>query len=71
MTELTALVILEILVAGLILFGLTDLNILVADTSIPDSKTTTSQTKAGNSSAITIIMIAWTTASGEGGSNEL
>jgi hypothetical protein len=69
--RLVTVVTLAVLLVGLILFGLTDLNISVADTSIPDNKITTSQTKASNSSAIALIMIAWTTPSGEGGSNEL
>jgi len=60
-----------ILLAESILLGLTGLNISVADTSIPDNKITTSQTKASNSCAIAIVMIAWTTPSGEGGSNGL
>ena len=61
-----------ILLAELILFGLSDLNISVADTSVPDNKTTASQTKTNNSSTIAMIMgSAWTTPSGEGGSNEL
>jgi hypothetical protein len=65
--RLVTVVTLAILLAGLILFGLTDLNISVADTSIPDNKITTGQTKARNSSAIA--MTALTTPSGEGGSN--
>jgi len=64
---LTAAIIPAILPVGSILFGLTDLNISVADTSIPDNKITTGQTKARNSSAIA--MTALTTPSGEGGSN--
>lgn len=60
-----------ILLAGLILFGLTDLNISVADTSIPDNKITTGQTEASGSSATAVIVIASITRSGEGGSNEL
>jgi len=55
-----------ILLIDFILLGTNDTDIAVADTSIPDNKTTTSQTKARNSSAIAIIMIAWTTASDEG-----
>jgi len=62
---------LAILPVGLVLFDLSDTHISVADTSIPDNKITTGQTKASNSSAIATTMIAWTTPSGEGGSNEL
>jgi hypothetical protein len=60
-----------ILLIGLVLLGSNDRDISVADTGIPDNKVTTSQTKASNSSAIAIIMIAWTTPSGEGGANGL
>jgi hypothetical protein len=60
-----------ILLIGLVLLGSNDRDISVADTSIPDNKITTSQTKASNSSAIAITMIAWTIPSGEGGSNGL
>jgi len=65
------LIILAILLIELVLLGLSDIHISVADTSIPDNKITTGQTKASNSSAIAMIMIAWTAPSGEGGSNEL
>ena len=71
MKRLVTAVTLAILLVGLVLIGSGDNDISVADTSIPDNKVTTSQTKASNSSAIAIIMIAWTTPSGEGGSNEL
>jgi len=69
--RLVTIVTLAILPVGLVLFDLTDTDISVADTSIPDNKITTGQTKASNSSAIAMIMIAWTTPAGEGGSNEL
>ena len=71
MKRLVTIVTFAIFLAGLVLFDLTDTDISVADTSIPDNKITTGQTKASNSSAIAMIMIAWTTPSGEGGSNEL
>jgi hypothetical protein len=58
-----------ILPVGFILFGLTDLNISVADTSIPNNEIAPSQSKARNSCAVAMIMGARTTASGEGGSN--
>jgi hypothetical protein len=60
-----------ILLIGLVLLGSNDRDISVADTSIPDNKITTSQTKASNSSAIAVTMITWITPSGERGSNEL
>jgi len=65
------LVIIAVILVGLILIVLSDTNIYLADTSIPDNKIITGQTKASNSSAIAMIMIAWTAPSGEGGSNEL
>ena len=71
MKRLVAVVTPAILPVGLILFGLTDLKTSVADTSIPDNKITTSQTRASNSCVIPRIMIAWTSPSGEGGSNGL
>ena len=58
---------LAILLVGLILFGLSDTDICVANTSVPDNGITTSQSEASNSSAIAMIVIAWTTPSGEGG----
>jgi hypothetical protein len=67
--RLVTVVTLAILLVGLILFDLTDLNISVADTSIPDNKIASSQTKARNSCAVATIMGARTTPSGEGGSN--
>jgi hypothetical protein len=67
--RLVAIVTLAILPAGLVLFDLSDTHVSVADTSIPDNKMTTSQTKASNSCASA--MITWTNPSGEGGSNGL
>jgi len=64
-------VILAILLIGLVLFGLDDTDISVAHTSVSDIETTIRQPRAGNSSASAMIVIAWTTSSGEGGSNEL
>jgi hypothetical protein len=58
-----------ILLVGLILFDLIDLNISVADTRIPDNKIITSQSKASNSCAVAMTMIGRTMPSGEGGSN--
>ena len=71
MKRQVTVVALAILLVVLVLLRLSDTEISVADTSIPDNKITTGQTKASNSSAIAMIMIAWTTPSGEGGSNEL
>ena len=72
MKRLVTAIILAILLVGLVLLGISDTDIAIADTSIPDNKTTASQTKTNNSSAIAMIMgSAWTTPSGEGGSNEL
>ena len=71
MKRLVTVVTLAILPVGLGLFDLTNTDISVVDTSIPDNKITTGQTKASNSSATAMIMIALTTPSSEGGSNEL
>ena len=65
------LVALAILPVGLILFGLTDLNISVADTRLPNNKIAASQSKARNSCAIAMTVIGRITPSGEGGSNGL
>jgi len=69
--RLVTVVTLAIILAGLILLGSGDTDISVADTSISNNEATASISKASNSSAIAMIMIAWTTPSGEGGSNEL
>ena len=58
-----------ILLIGPVLFGLTELKISVVDTAIPDNRIIASQTRAGNSSAIAMTVIPWTTQHGEGGSN--
>ena len=71
MKRLVIVVTRAVLLIGSVLFGSSDKDVSVADTSIPDNKITTSQTEASDSSAIAMIMIAWTTPSGEGGSNEL
>jgi len=46
-----------ILIVGLVLLGLSDTHIAIADTSIPDNEVTTSVSKASNSSASATIMI--------------
>ena len=70
MNRLVTVVTLVILLAGLILIGLSDKDVSIVDTSIPDSKITTGQTKVSNLCAIAMIIIDWTNLSGEGGSNE-
>ena len=60
-----------ILLIGLILLGLDDTDISVADTSVPDNKITTGHAEASDSSTTAMTVIAWTTPSGEGGSNGL
>jgi hypothetical protein len=67
--RLVTIVTLAVLLVGLIIFDLTDLNISVAYTSIPNNEIASTLSKAINSSASGVIMIAWTTPSGEGGSN--
>jgi hypothetical protein len=69
--RLVTVVIIAILLVWVASIGLHDTHISIADTSIPGNKITSSQTKASNSCAIAITVIAWTTPSGEGGSNEL
>jgi hypothetical protein len=69
--RLVTVVTTAILLIGSVLLGLSDMDISVADTSVPDNGITTSQSEASNSSTIAMTMTAWTTPSGEGGSNEL
>ena len=69
MKRLVTIVTLAILLVGLILFDLIDLNISVADTRIPNNEVASTLSKTINYSESGVIMIAWTTASGEGGSN--
>ena len=58
MKRLVIVVILVILLVALVLFGLNDRDISVADTSIPDDGTARSVSKVSNSSAAAIITIA-------------
>jgi len=61
MKSLVTVVTLAILLVGLVLLGLNDTAISVADTSIPDNEATSSISKASNSSSsatITITMYA-------------
>jgi len=57
------LVIFAMLLAGLVLFGLSDIVLPITDTGVPDNEATTSQIGATNSSASATITITWTTAS--------
>ena len=57
MKRLIVLVILAVLMAGIVLLGLNDTGISVADTGIPNNEITASQTEAGNSSASATIRI--------------
>ena len=68
---LIALVLLVMTLARLPESVVSDTSTLLADSNMPDNEVITSQAEAKNSSAIAMIMIAWTTPSGEGGSNEL
>ena len=65
MKRRVTVVILAILVAVLVLFGLNDTDIAIADTSIPDNEVASSVSKAGNSSASATIMTTMTVALNE------
>ena len=65
MKRLVTVVTGAILLIGLVLLGSNDRDISVADTSIPDNEVTTGQTKASDSSAIAMIVIAMTGALNE------
>jgi hypothetical protein len=56
---------LAILLAGLVLLGLSDTSISIADTSTPDNEITSSISKASNSSASATIIITMYTVSDE------
>ena len=66
MKRLVTVVTLVILIVGLVLSGLSDTRIAIADTSVPNDEVVSSVSKARNSSASATIMIAWTIASDEG-----
>ena len=53
MNRLVTVVTLAILLVGLVLLGLNDTNITVADTSIPDNEVTSSISKASNNASAT------------------
>jgi len=55
--RLAILVILTILMAGLVLFGLSDTDISIANTLVPDNEVTSTISKASNSSASATITI--------------
>ncbi len=57
MKSLVTVVTLAILLVGLVLLGLNDTRIAIADTSIPDNEVTGSVSKTGNSSASATITI--------------
>jgi hypothetical protein len=60
--EKLRLVVLAILLAGLVLFRLSDASISIADTGVPNSEVTSSISKASNSSAdatITTTCMLW------------
>jgi hypothetical protein len=67
--RLVTVVTLIILLVGLILFDLTDLNISISDTSIPNNEVASTLNKTINYSESGVIMIARIIPSGEGGSN--
>ena len=60
MKRLIIIVIPAILLAGLVLLGLSDTNIFVADTSVPNDEVASSVSKASNSSASATITITMT-----------
>ena len=60
-----------ILLIDFILLGTNDTDIVIADTSVRNNEVASTLSKTINSSESSVIMIAWTTASGGGGSNEL
>lgn len=51
------LIILAVMLAGLVLFGLSDTAVSTADAGIPDNEVTSSVSKASNSSASAVITI--------------
>jgi hypothetical protein len=60
MKRLTVLLTLAILLAGLILFGLSDTAISIADTTLPNNEAACSGSQANNSSASATITITMT-----------
>lgn len=62
MKRLIALAALLAMLVGLLLSGIGDTGISIANTSIPDNEVTSSQSKANNSSSSATITITMTTA---------
>ena len=60
MKRLAVLVILTILMAGLVLFELSDTDISIANTLVPDNEVTSTISKVSNSSAGATITITMT-----------
>ena len=60
MKRLAVLVILTILMAGLVLFELSDTDISIANTLVPDNEVTSTISKASNSSSSGTITITMT-----------
>jgi len=69
--RMLSVITLAILLLGLVLLGLSDTDISVADSNIPNNEVASTLSETINYSASGVIMIAWTTPSGEGGSNGL
>ena len=65
MKRLVTVVTLAVLLIGLVLFGLSDMDISIADTSVYAIETTIRQPEASNSSASAIITIAMYTSDDE------
>lgn len=65
MKRLFSLVTLAIMLVGVVLLGLSDTSISIADTGVPDNKATSSISKASNSSASATITITMYTGDNE------
>ena len=65
MKRLVIVVTLTILLVGLVLLGLSDTDISIADTSVPNDEVVSSVSKASNPSAIATITITMTGALNE------
>ncbi len=65
MTRLVTIVTRAVLLIGSVLFGSSDKDVSVADTSVPDNEVASSVSKAGNSSASATIMTTMTVALNE------
>ena len=67
MKRLVTVVTIAIILAGIVLFGVGDAAIFIADTSVPDNEVTASVGKASNSSATASIRITMTGRVGDPG----